>query len=597
MVYHKFDAVIVGAGGAGLMAALELAKHRDLDVAVLSKLYPVRSHTGAAQGGISASLGNVHPDDWENHTFDTVKGSDYLGDQDAIEIMCKDAVETIIHLEHLGLPFDRTPEGKISQRKFGGHTARGPEDPYKNRPAVERACNSADRTGHAMLHTLYQQCIAHGVRFFNEYQVMDLVEGEVEDGTKAVCGVVAYRIEDGSLHTFHAKAVMFATGGYGRAWKVTSNAHALTGDGVGIALRHGIPIEDPEFYQFHPTGLWRIGVLVSEAVRGEGGILRNKDGEAFMARYAPTVKDLASRDVVSRAIYTEIREGKGIGPDGDQYVHLDVTHLDPEVIDKKLPEVTGFARTYLGVEPKTEPIPVAPTAHYAMGGIPTDVDGNVVYDSRNTPVRGLFAAGETACVSVHGANRLGTNSLLDLVVFGRRGGKRMAAFCTTEDWLPIPGRVEEHEAAVARAIEALKNGSGKESVSGLRDEMQKAMMDLCGVYRTRESLTECRTVIAALRRRYRDVAVSDRGTLFNTELLEAMEMGYLLDISAAVVEAALAREESRGGHARDDHPKRDDERFLKHTLAYLAPEAEGEPVSLDYKPVVITRYQPMERVY
>ncbi len=593
MTYHKFDAVIVGAGGAGLMAALELAKHKDLDVAVLSKLYPVRSHTGAAQGGISASLGNVNPDDWENHAFDTVKGSDYLGDQDAIEIMCKDAVDTVIHLEHLGLPFDRTPEGKISQRKFGGHTGRGPVDPYKNRPSVERACNSADRTGHAMLHTLYQQCIQHGVRFFNEYQVMDLIDGDMEDGSKAVAGCIAYKIDDGTMHTFHAKAVMFATGGYGRAWKVTSNAHALTGDGVGIAMRHGIPIEDPEFYQFHPTGLWRIGVLVSEAVRGEGGILRNSDGEAFMARYAPTVKDLASRDVVSRAIYTEIRAGKGIGPKGDQYVHLDITHLDPKIIDEKLPEVTGFARTYLGVEPKTEPIPVAPTAHYAMGGIPTNIDGNVVYDAKNTPVHGFFAAGESACVSVHGANRLGTNSLLDIVVFGRRGGKKMAEFCKKTDFMPLHGEPSELEAQVAASIEALKAGSGKERVSDLRDEMQKEMMDLCGVYRTKESLTQCKSVIANLRRRYKDVAVSDGGTLFNTELLEAMELGYLLDISAAVVESALAREESRGGHARDDFPKRDDEKFLQHTLASL----DGDGVALDYKPVVITRYQPMERVY
>ncbi len=589
--FHKFDAVIVGAGGAGLMAALELAKHPELNVAVLSKLYPVRSHTGAAQGGISASLGNVNPDDWENHTFDTVKGSDYLGDQDAIEIMCKDAVETIIHLEHLGLPFDRTPDGKISQRKFGGHTGRGPNDPYKERPAVERACNSADRTGHAMLHTLYQQCIKHGVQFFNEYQMMDVIETTDADGKKAIAGCVAYCIEDGTLHTFHAKAVMFATGGYGRAWKVTSNAHALTGDGVGIAMAHGIPIEDPEFYQFHPTGLWRIGVLVSEAVRGEGGILRNKDGTAFMEEYAPTVKDLASRDVVSRAIYTEIRKGNGIGPEGDQYVHLDITHLDPEIIDQKLPEVTGFARTYLGVEPKTEGIPVAPTAHYAMGGIPTNVDAQVVADANNTPVTGFYAAGECACVSVHGGNRLGTNSLLDLVVFGRRGGKAMADYCKGADWLDLPDG--DHNGRVAEWVDRLKNGTGKETVSGLRDEMQVAMMDLCGVYRTKESLTECAGVIAALRERYKDVKVEDQGNLFNTDLLEAMELGYLLDISLAVVHAALAREESRGGHARDDFPKRDDEQFLKHTLATV--DAKG--VQLDYKPVVITRYQPMERVY
>jgi succinate dehydrogenase / fumarate reductase flavoprotein subunit len=585
---HKFDAVIVGSGGAGLMAALELAKEKSLNVAVLSKLYPVRSHTGAAQGGISASLGNINEDDWENHTFDTIKGSDYLGDQDAIEVMCRDAPEAIINLEHLGLPFDRLPNGKISQRKFGGHTARGPNDPYKERPSVERACHAADRTGHAILHTLYQQCIKEGVQFFNEYQVMDLIDAAGD--APGIAGVVAYRIEDGSMHVFHAKAVMFATGGYGRAWKVTSNAHALTGDGVGIAMRHGVPIEDPEFLQFHPTGLWRIGVLVSEAVRGEGGILRNKDGEAFMERYAPTVKDLASRDVVSRAIYTEIREGKGIGPVGDQYIHLDITHLDPAMIDAKLPEVTGFARTYLGVEPKTEPIPVAPTAHYAMGGIPTDVNGQVVFDSKNTPMTGFFAAGECACVSVHGANRLGTNSLLDLVVFGRRGGKRMAQFCKDAEFLPM---ADAPTATVDATLKSLLGGSGNESVSKLRAEMQEKMMDLCGVYRTLESLTECKGIIADLRQRYAHVNVTDQGKLFNTELLEALELSYLLDISAACVDAALAREETRGGHARDDFPARDDEKFLQHTLASL----DGDGIKIDYKPVVITRYQPMERVY
>ena len=596
MNHHKFDAVIVGAGGAGLMAALELAKHKELNVAVLSKLYPVRSHTGAAQGGISASLGNINADDWENHTFDTVKGSDYLGDQDAIEIMCKDAVDTIVHLEHLGLPFDRLENGKISQRKFGGHTARGPNDPYKERPAVERACHAADRTGHAILHTLYQQCIKEGVRFFNEYQVMDLIEGTDADGNRAIGGCVAYCIEDGELLTFHSKAVMFATGGYGRAWKVTSNAHALTGDGVGIAMNHGVPFEDPEFLQFHPTGLWRIGVLVSEAVRGEGGILRNKDGTAFMAEYAPTVKDLASRDVVSRAIYTEIRKGNGIGPAGDQYVHLDITHLPPEVIDQKLPQVTGFARTYLGVEPKTEPIPVAPTAHYAMGGIPTNVDGQVVVDAENTVLPGFYAAGEVACVSVHGANRLGTNSLLDLVVFGRRGGKQMAEDCKARDFPEIDPDVTKHTATTQAMLDKLRGGSGKETVAGLRAEMQEAMMDLCGVYRTKESLAECIQIVQGLRARYHDVAVKDQGSLFNTELLEALELGYLLDISLAVCEAALAREESRGGHARDDFQARDDEQFLKHTLAFLDSSGEGS-IKLDYKPVVVTRYQPMERVY
>ena len=584
MAYHKFDAIIVGAGGAGLMAAYELSKEKGLNVAVLSKLYPVRSHTGAAQGGISAALGNVNEDHWEWHAYDTVKGSDFLGDQDAIEIMCRDAPETIIQLEHMGLPFDRLENGKISQRRFGGHTKDHGKGP------VERACHSADRTGHAMLHTMYQQCLKNGVRFFNEYQVVDLVEAKDAKGKKAVAGVVAYQIETGEVHTFHAKATMFAVGGYGRAWKVTSNAHALTGDGVAIAMRHGIPLQDGEFYQFHPTGLYRIGVLLSEAVRGEGGILRNNTGEAFMARYAPTMKDLASRDVVSRAIYTEIRAGRGIGPVGDQYVVCDVTHLPPEVIDKKLPEVTGFARTYLGIEPKTEPIPVAPTAHYAMGGIPTNVDTEVVADGKGTTVPGFFAAGECACVSVHGANRLGTNSLLDLVVFGRRGGRKMAEFCKKADFLSLP---VGPQGAAEGQIKAFMNGSGKESVAKIREEMQVAMMDLCGVYRTEESLTKCKGIIQGLRRRAKDVAVSDKGKLFNTELLEAMELGYLLDISLAVIESAQARKESRGGHARDDFPKRNDQAWLKHTLATL----NGDNVALDYKPVTITRYQPVERVY
>ncbi|MEK6974741.1 MAG: succinate dehydrogenase flavoprotein subunit [Candidatus Thermoplasmatota archaeon] len=581
---HKFDAVIVGAGGAGLMAAYELAKEKDLNVAVLSKLYPVRSHTGAAQGGISAALGNVGEDHWEWHAYDTVKGSDFLGDQDAIEIMCRDAPETIIQLEHMGLPFDRLPNGKISQRKFGGHTREHGKAP------VERACHSADRTGHAMLHTLYQQCLKVGVRFFNEFQVVDLIDGKAKDGSKAIAGCVAYQIETAEVHTFHAKAVMFATGGYGRAWKVTSNAHALTGDGVCIAMRHGIPIEDPEFYQFHPTGLWRIGVLLSEAVRGEGGILRNSKGERFMEKYAPTMKDLASRDVVSRAIYTEIREGRGIGPKGDQYVVCDVTHLDPEVIDKKLPEVTGFARTYLGIEPKTEPIPVAPTAHYAMGGIPTNVDAQVLADHTGKTVQGFFAAGESACVSVHGANRLGTNSLLDLVVFGRRGGRAMAKACRELEHAELP---KDADAFAKAQIAGLVAGKGTESVARIREEMQVAMMDLCGVYRTQESLTQCKGIIQGLRKRAKDIAVTDKGKLFNTELLEALEIGYLLDISLCVVEAAMARRESRGGHARDDFPKRDDGQWLKHTFASI----QGDNVRLEYKPVTVTRYKPVERVY
>ncbi len=407
-VRHSYDVVIVGAGGAGLRAALEASGRAK--TAVLSKLYPTRSHTGAAQGGMCAALASVEDDNWEWHTFDTVKGGDYLVDQDAAEIMCREAIDAVYDLEHMGMPFDRTPEGRIDQRRFGGHTH------HHGRGPVRRSCYAADRTGHMILQTLYQQNVRQGTTFFNEFYVLDVL---LAQGRAA--GVVAYELATGELHVFRAKSVVFCTGGFGKMFRVTSNAHALTGDGPAVLYRRGLPLEDMEFFQFHPTGLYKLGILLSEAARGEGGIFRNRDGEAFMERYAPTIKDLAPRDLASRAIYTEIRQGRGAGPDGD-YVYLDVSHLDPKVIDAKLPDITEFARTYLGVEPKKEGVPIAPTAHYAMGGIPSNVHGEVVADAEGTVVPGLYAAGECACVSVHGANRLGTNSLLDIVVFGRRAG-------------------------------------------------------------------------------------------------------------------------------------------------------------------------------
>ncbi|MBX6342160.1 MAG: FAD-binding protein, partial [Thermomicrobiaceae bacterium] len=423
-MYHRFDVVVVGAGGAGLMAAAQLAGQ--VSVAVVSKLYPTRSHTGAAQGGIGAALGNVEEDHWIWHMFDTVKGGDYLVDQDAAEVLAREAIEAIYELEHMGFPFNRLPDGRIDQRRFGGHTRNFGEGP------VRRSCFAADRTGHMILQTLYQQGIKKQVTFFNEVMMLDLLI--TDDG---VCtGLVGMDIDSGEIHVFHAKAVILATGGFGRIFKVTSNALSLTGDGCAIAFRRGLPLEDMEFYQFHPTGIYKLGILLSEACRGEGGILRNDKGERFMERYAPTLLDLAPRDMVSRSIYMEIREGRGIG--GKDYVHLDLTHLPAEVIESRLPDITDFVRTYMGLDPIHDLVPIQPTAHYAMGGIPTDVDGRVTIDEKNTVLPGLYAAGEVACVSVHGANRLGTNSLVDLVVFGRRAGRHALGFARQNDFHPLP---------------------------------------------------------------------------------------------------------------------------------------------------------------
>ena len=484
---HELDAVVVGAGGAGLYAALELKQELgpEARIGVISKLYPSRSHTGAAQGGVCAALGNTEEDHWEWHWFDTVKGGDYLVDQDAAEVMCRDAIETIINLEHLGLPFDRTPEGLINQRRFGGHTRNFGEGP------VRRSCFAADRTGHAILQTLFQQCIKHQVTFFDEYQVLDLAMPDGPGGP--VTGVIALQLATTELHAFRARAVLFATGGYGKVFKVTSNAHTLTGDGMAIPYRRGLPLEDMEFFQFHPTGMYKLGFLLSEAMRGEGGVLLNDAGERFMERYAPTMKDLASRDVVSRSIYLEIAEGRGIG--GEDYVHLDVRHLGADVLNKKLPDMSGFIRTYFGLEPLTDLVPIQPTAHYAMGGIPTEIDGRALADERNTVVPGLYAAGEVACVSVHGANRLGTNSLLDILVFGRRAGKAMAAdLSELPEPVPDPGA----EASVQERIGRLLGGPADgERPAVLRTELQETMFTKCGVYRTEQLLTDCRDEVRA----------------------------------------------------------------------------------------------------
>ncbi|MDX6329029.1 MAG: succinate dehydrogenase / fumarate reductase, flavoprotein subunit, partial [Streptomycetaceae bacterium] len=574
----------VGAGGAGMRAAIESTKRSR--TAVLTKLYPTRSHTGAAQGGMAAALANVEDDNWEWHTFDTIKGGDYVVDQDAAEILAKEAIDAVLDLEKMGLPFNRTPEGRIDQRRFGGHTRNHGE------AAVRRACYAADRTGHMILQTLYQNCVKEGVEFFNEFYVLDLLLAEI-GGEKKTAGVVAYELATGEIHVFQAKAVIFASGGTGKFFKVTSNAHTLTGDGQAAAFRRGLPLEDMEFFQFHPTGIWRMGILLTEGARGEGGILRNKDGERFMEKYAPVMKDLASRDVVSRAIYTEIREGRGCGPEGD-HVYLDLTHLPPEQLDAKLPDITEFARTYLGIEPYTDPIPIQPTAHYAMGGIPTNVQGEVLSDNE-TVVGGLYAAGEVACVSVHGANRLGTNSLLDINVFGKRAGIAAAEYSATTDYVDLP---ENPASLVIEQVEGLRNSTGGERVAELRNALQECMDKNVMVFRTEQTIKEAVEEIAHLRERFKNVSVQDKGRRFNTDLLEAIELSNLLDLAEVMAVSALARKESRGGHYREDYPNRDDVNFMRHTMAYREMDSVGnETIRLDYKPVVVTRYQPMERKY
>ena len=576
MAYHRFDAVIVGAGGAGLMAAIQMAGKAN--VAVVSKLYPPRSHTGAAQGGISAALGNTEEDHWEWHMFDTVKGGDYLVDQDAAEVLAREAIDAVLELEHMGLPFNRTPQGKIDQRRFGGHTKNFGEGP------VRRACFAADRTGHMIIQTLYQQGIKHAVNFFDEHYLMDILF--TDDGE--CCGVVTRELKTGEFHILHTKAVLIATGGFGRVFKITSNAQAGTGDGIALAYRRGVPLMDMEFYQFHPTGLYKLGILLSEAARGEGGILRNGDGDAFAERYAPTLKDLAPRDMVSRFIYQEVREGRGV--DGKDYVHLDLTHLPPEVIDEKLPDVTDFARTYLGVEPKTHPVPIQPTAHYAMGGLPTDIDGRCISDAAGTVIPGLYSAGESACVSVHGANRLGTNSLVDLVVFGRRAGKHMLEHLRTAEFRPLP---RDPDFMAKAEVSTLMSRTKGENAANIRAAMQEVMMDKVSVVRDATGMGEAQDELRSLRGAYNAIAIQDHGQMYNTDLHEALELGYMLDCADTIVAGAMAREESRGGHYRSDFESRDDQNWLAHTMARRT----SGGLTMTKKPVTITKFQPKERKY
>ncbi len=594
--YHQYDIIVVGAGGAGLMSALYASKKAS--TAVLSKLYPTRSHTGTAQGGVGAALGNIEEDHPEWHTFDTVKGSDYLGDQDAIEFMCSKAVPIVYELEHMGLPFSRTPDGTIAQRPFGGHTNNITGMP------VPRACYSADRTGHMILQTLYQQCIKQNVRFYDEFQVLDVL---IENGVTA--GVVAIELATGELHVFHAKAVIFATGGHGRVWEITSNAYTYSGDGVAITLRRGIPAEDMEFFQFHPTGIYKMGILITEGVRGEGGVLINDEGERFMNTYAPTVKDLASRDIVSRAMYLEMRDGRGIN--GKRYMYLD---MRPETVNKyaaedgrkrpdgspyivtgeemlsKLPDIVDFARTYLGVDPVTQPMPVQPTAHYAMGGIPTDMYGRVVIDAENTVLPGMYAAGEVGCVSAHGANRLGTNSLLDILVFGKYAGLDAVEYSHKTGFETLPAEPLEF---TQQQLEELRSSKGDERASDIGEEMKSVMNDYVGVFRTEDGMSKAVEKVRQLKERFKQVQLGDTSRIFNTELISNWELGNLLDLAEVTAVSALARKESRGAHAREDFPKRDDENWMSHTLVWMR---DGK-VELDYKPVVITKFEPMERVY
>jgi succinate dehydrogenase / fumarate reductase flavoprotein subunit len=594
--HHQYDVVIVGAGGAGMRAAIEAGPHAK--TAVISKLYPTRSHTGAAQGGMAAALANIEEDSWEWHTFDTVKGGDYLVDQDAAEILAKEAIDAVIDLENMGLPFNRTPDGKIDQRRFGGHTRDHGKAP------VRRSCYAADRTGHMILQTLFQNCVKLGIEFYNEFYVLDLLlvddpsakKSKGKSKPRIAAGVVAYELATGDIHVFHAKSVVFATGGFGKIYKTTSNAHTLTGDGVGIIWRKGIPLEDMEFFQFHPTGLAGLGILLTEGARGEGAILRNASGERFMERYAPTIKDLAPRDIIARHMVQEVAEGRGAGPNKD-YVLLDCTHLGAEVLETKLPDITEFARTYLGVDPVHEPVPVMPTAHYAMGGIPTNIKAEVLSDN-DTVVKGLYAAGECACVSVHGSNRLGTNSLLDINVFGKRAGRYSVEYANSAKFVPLP---EDPAKEVREMIERARSADGGERLAVLRKELQEEMDRNAQVFRTDKSLRSVAKTIHSLRERYKNIGIHDRGKRYNTDLLEAIELGFLLDIAEVVVASALNRHESRGGHMRDDYPDRDDENFLVHTMAYLTGDPKSanveDHIAIDWKPVVITNYPPMERKY
>ncbi len=571
----KHDVVIVGSGLAGLRAAVELSGKTD--IALLSKIYPTRSHSGAAQGGIAAALGNVEEDSWEWHMYDTVKGGDYLVDQDAAEILTKDAIRAIYELEHIGVPFSRLENGTIAQRAFGGHTI-----DYGKRPAL-RACYAADRTGRVVLDTLYGESVQRGIRVYPEFQMLDLL---LKDGR--VAGLVVFEIATGQLHVVQARSVLLATGGFGKIYRTTSNCSANTGDGVYLAYRAGIPLQDMEFVQFHPTGIYGLGVLISEGARGEGGILRNGSGERFMERYAPTIKDLAPRDMVSRAIYTEVRQGRGI--DGKDYVHLDLTHIGRERLQERLSEISSFVKIYLGIDPATEPIPIQPTCHYMMGGIPTNLDAQVL-DANNQVVPGLYAAGECACVSVHGANRLGCNSLLDLVVFGRRAGKKMVEELAGLEWTELPDGPEEPVMATINRIKEKKKG---EKAGEIRSRLQSLMTDHCSVFRHEEGLKLALDEIRTLKERYKSVGVGYTGEHFNSDLTDALELEMLLGLAETIVASALARRESRGAHSRDDFPERNDAEWLKHTMVQKAGDND---LKLFYKPVTITRFEPKPRTY